>query len=105
MPAPVKESLIIRPASEQPTFDMDGKEVLVLNPCDGWHIGYVHFWNEKEYNGIYRWIGEEFEPRYFYVAWALLPDGLKVSNAFESQGATPEEHDRYWTGRAKPSGK
>ncbi|CDH01172.1 hypothetical protein XBFM1_2030004 [Xenorhabdus bovienii str. feltiae Moldova] len=33
MPAPITESLVIRPASEQPTPEMNGKEVLVLNPC------------------------------------------------------------------------
>ncbi|WP_340618857.1 hypothetical protein [Xenorhabdus entomophaga] len=105
MSASVTESLVIRPASEQPTFDMNGKEVLVLNPCDGWHIGYVRFWDEGEYSGIHRWIGEEFEPRYFYVAWALLPDGLKIGDVFEDQKATPEEHDRYWAAREKPNGK
>ncbi|AOM39657.1 hypothetical protein [Xenorhabdus hominickii] len=104
MSAPITESLVIRPASEQPTPDMNGKEVLVLNPCDGWHIGYVNFW-DGEYSGIYRWIGEEFEPRYFYVAWALLPDGLKIGDAFEDQSATPEEHDRYWAARKMLNGK
>ncbi|MDX7988645.1 hypothetical protein FE392_15115 [Xenorhabdus sp. 12] len=77
MSTPVAESLVFRPASELPTLDMNGKEVLLLNPCDGWHIGYVRFWDDGEY-----------EPRYFYVAWALLPDGLKMSDLFEDQKAT-----------------
>ncbi|MBD2804105.1 hypothetical protein ID852_05425 [Xenorhabdus sp. 42] len=104
MSTPVTESLVFRPASELPTFDMDDQEVLVYNPCDGWHIGYVRF-DDGEYVGIYPWIGEEFKPRYFYVAWALLPDGFKIADLFEDQKATPEEHDRYWATREKPNGK
>ncbi|MCG3463104.1 hypothetical protein L7G72_14880 [Xenorhabdus bovienii] len=105
MSSPITEPLVIRPASEQPAFDMDGKEVLIYNPCDGWHIGYVSFCDEGEYSGIHPWMGAAFEPRYFYVAWALLPDGLKISNTFEDQKATPEELECYWAARKKPNGK
>ncbi|WP_274715599.1 hypothetical protein [Xenorhabdus bovienii] len=49
--------------------------------------------------------GAAFEPRYFYVVWALLPDGLKIGDAFEDQKATPEELERYWAARKKPNGK
>ncbi|MBI6550682.1 hypothetical protein [Xenorhabdus lircayensis] len=104
MSAPVTESLVFRPAAEQPTPDMNDKEVLVYNTCDGWHIGYVRFW-DGEYAGIYPWMGDELEPRYFYVAWALLPDGFKIEDIFEDQKATPEEHDRHWAAREKSNGK
>ncbi|CDG18312.1 conserved protein of unknown function [Xenorhabdus doucetiae] len=85
---------------------MNGKEVLLLNPCDGWHIGYVRFWEDGEYNGIYPWIPiEEYELRYFYIAWVLLPDGLRISDRLEDQSATPEEQDRHWAVREKLNGK
>ena len=41
MSEPVTETLIFRPASEKPTADMNGMDVLVLNPCDGWHHAVV----------------------------------------------------------------
>lgn len=42
----VTESLVFRPASELPTADLDGRGVLVLNPCDGWHEGHIRAFEE-----------------------------------------------------------
>ncbi|CAI0986750.1 hypothetical protein [Serratia proteamaculans] len=42
----ITESLVFRPASELPTADLDGKSVLVLNPCDGWHEGHIRAFEE-----------------------------------------------------------
>lgn len=68
----VTDSLVFRPADEKLTPEMDGKTVLVLNPCDG-------------YIGIYTWGMSELTPHDFYVAWALLPDEIELSNKFEGQ--------------------
>lgn len=45
------DSLVFHPADEKPTPDMDGKTVLLLSPCDGYHIGYVR--DSDGYAGIY----------------------------------------------------
>lgn len=84
----VTESLVFRPASELPTADLDGRGVLVLNPCDGWHEGHVRVFEEdgEVYHiGIHTWLMEEMTPHYFYVAWALLPDSIALSEKFESE--------------------
>lgn len=84
----VTESLVFRPASELPTADLDDHAVLVLNPCDGWHEGYIRVLEEdgEVYHiGIYTWSMDEMTPHDFYVAWALLPDSIALSEKFESE--------------------
>ncbi|MCB4843422.1 hypothetical protein AB7360_03305 [Providencia alcalifaciens] len=73
--------------SELPTEDLDGKEVIVLNPCDGWHIGYIQVDKDEDdcFIGIYYSPGEIMRPHSFYVAWALLPDGIALSDKFEGE--------------------
>ncbi len=54
----VTESFVFRPASELPTADFDGRCVLVLNPCDGWHDGYIRAfveYGEVYHLGIHIW--------------------------------------------------
>lgn len=84
----ITESLVFRPASELPTADLNEKAVLVLNPCDGWHEGYV-FALEKDgevyHVGIFTFGMEEMAPHDFYVAWALLPDSMALSEKFEAE--------------------
>lgn len=79
----VTDSLVFHPADEKPAPDMDGKTVLLLNPCDGYHIGYVR--DSDGYTGIYTWLMSELTPHDFYVAWALLPDDIALSGQFEDQ--------------------
>lgn len=82
------EYLTFRPASENPTEDLDGRHVLVLNPCDGWHTGIIRTLKDNdEVNdvGIYTWMMYELTPHDFYIAWALLPDSLALSEKFESE--------------------
>lgn len=84
----VIEQLIFRPASELPTADLDGENVLILNPCDGWHEGHIRAWEEggEVYHvGIYTFMMVEMTPHDFYVAWALLPDGNVLSEKFEGE--------------------
>ncbi|WP_447870262.1 hypothetical protein [Serratia fonticola] len=84
----VIEQLIFRPASELPTADLDGENVLILNPCDGWHEGHIRAWEEdgEVYHvGIYTFMMVEMMPHDFYVAWALLPDGNVLSEKFEGE--------------------
>ncbi|HBE9093605.1 TPA: hypothetical protein KNG84_005737 [Serratia fonticola] len=84
----VTEQLIFRPASELPTADLDGRDVLVLNPCDGWHEGHIRVFEEdgEVYHiGIHTWLMEEMTPHDFYVAWALLPNSLELSEKFKDQ--------------------
>ncbi|MVF05162.1 hypothetical protein [Serratia marcescens] len=84
----VTESLVFRPASELPTADLDDHAVLVLNPCDGWHEGYVRALEDEGvvyHVGIYTWSMDEMTPHDFYVAWALLPDSIALSEKFESE--------------------
>jgi len=83
----VTESLVFRPASELPTADLDGCAVLVLNPCDGWHEGHIRVFEEdgEAYLiGFHTWLMDEMTPHDFYIAWALLPDGIELSEEFES---------------------
>lgn len=84
----VTEQLTFRPASELPTADLDGRDVLVLNPCDGWHEGEIHAWEESGevyHVGIYTFMMDEMTPHDFYVAWALLPNSLELSEKFKDQ--------------------
>ena len=65
------EYLTFRPASENPTEDLDGRHVLVLNPCDGWHTGIIRTLKDNdEVNdvGIYTWMMDELTPHDFYIA-------------------------------------
>ncbi len=48
--------------------DLDGRAVLVFNPCDGWHDGFVRASEEdgEVYHvGIYPWMGSEMLPHDF----------------------------------------
>lgn len=83
----VIEQLTFRPASEKPTEDLDEREVIVINPCDGWHIGEIRVDRDSDdcYIGIYDWPGAEMTPHSFYVAWALLPNGIELSEKFEGE--------------------
>lgn len=83
----INEGLVFRPASELPTEDLDGRDVIVLNPCDGWHIGEIRADRDGDdfYIGIYQWSYNEMTPHSFYVAWALLPDGLALSEKFQDE--------------------
>ncbi|MBI0275678.1 hypothetical protein I6H07_07495 [Hafnia alvei] len=83
----VMEYLTFRPASETPTADLDGRHVLVLNPCDGWHTGVIRALKENDevYDvGIYTFSMHEMTPHDFYVAWALLPDLQGLGERFEN---------------------
>jgi len=89
----VIEQLTFCPASERPTAEMDGRDVLVYNPCDGWHEGEIHAFGEDGeiyHVGVYTFCMEEMTPHNFYVAWALLPDSIEFGKQFES------ERDPYW---------
>lgn len=84
----ITEQLLFRPASEKPVAGMDGKDVLVYNPCDGYHIGQIHAFEEdgEIYDiGIYSWGMDEYTPHSFYVAWALLPDKHNLIEQFPDQ--------------------
>lgn len=84
----ILEYLTFRPASEKPTVDLHGRDVLVLNPCDGWHKGVIHALEDAEgvcSVGIYTWAMKEMVSHDFYVAWALLPDTLALSEKFKSE--------------------
>lgn len=87
MTEPVIEQLVFRPASVKPTADMDGVEVLVYNPCDGWHLGEISVIEDDDgTDPPYIYIRgphfSELEPHSFYVAWAVLPNGLKFGEHF-----------------------
>ncbi|WP_261666910.1 hypothetical protein [Erwinia mallotivora] len=89
----ITQQLIFRPASEKPTAEMFNKYVLVYNPCDGWHEGTIHAFEEDGeiyHVGIYGFMMDEMMPHSFYVAWALLPDGIELGKKFE------KERDPYW---------
>lgn len=95
----ITETLIFRPASEKLTKDLEGRWVILLNPCDGWHIAHIIALEEdcEVYHvGAYQFAGDEFEPHEFYVAWALLPDSLTLSNHFDDQRLSPEGRDARW---------
>lgn len=91
MPKHIIESLVFRPASELPTGDLNGRAVLVLNPCDGWHEGTIYTFREdgEVYRiGIFTPMMAEMTPHDFYVAWALLPDSIELSEIFKDQNRT-----------------
>ncbi|WP_434171260.1 hypothetical protein [Providencia manganoxydans] len=83
----VPTDLIFRPASELPTENLDGRSVIVLNPCDGWHIGEIRVIKDEDgcYIGVYPWMGDEMTPHDFYVTWALLPDNDDLIDEFEGE--------------------
>ncbi|MGE9552948.1 hypothetical protein ACQPT2_17445 [Erwinia amylovora] len=86
------EKLTFRPASEKPTAEMDDKDVLVYNPCDGWHEGTIHTFEEdgEIYDvGIYCFLMDEMTPHDFYVAWALLPEHEKIDKQFAAEKRRP----------------
>lgn len=94
MSEPLIEHLTFQPASVKPTAEMDGMDVLVYNPCDGWHEGHIRVFEEEGeiYDiGIYTFLMSELTPHTFYVAWAILPDGLKLGEHFAAEkGWRPE---------------
>ncbi|WP_316538098.1 hypothetical protein [Klebsiella grimontii] len=95
----LSETLHFRPASEQLTKDLDGRWVILLNPCDGWHIAHIVALEEdgEVYHvGAYQFAGDEFEPHEFYVAWALLPESLALANHFDDQRLSPEIRAARW---------
>ncbi|HCH7884023.1 TPA: hypothetical protein NHT84_001809 [Raoultella ornithinolytica] len=95
----ITETLSFRPASEKLTKELDGRWVILLNPCDGWHVAHVIALEEdgEVYHvGAYQFAGDEFEPHEFYVAWALLPDSLSLANNFEDQCLSPEIREARW---------
>ncbi len=71
-------------ADVRPTEDMDGKYVIVYNPCDGWHNGSVRVYRDGDECdiGIYPFLGDEFTPHSFYTAWAIMPDSELLDAAF-----------------------
>ncbi|MBZ7570086.1 hypothetical protein FML10_28740 [Klebsiella grimontii] len=95
----ITEALTFRPASEKPTKDLDGRWVILLNPCDGWHVAHILAFEEdgEVYHvGVYQFAGGEFEPHEFYVAWALLPESLTLASHFDDQRMTPEIREARW---------
>lgn len=82
----ITEQLIFRSASELPAADLNGKEVMVLNPRDGWHVGTIYTFQEE--GNVYRvsiYSDRQCEmlPHDFYIAWALLPDSVDMSRKFQ----------------------
>ena len=64
--------LQFRPASEEPKQSSEGKECIVFNPCDGYHIGEAVFWDDGDFEG-FRPFAQENLDKDFYTAWAELP--------------------------------
>ncbi|EML0364340.1 MULTISPECIES: hypothetical protein [Providencia] len=83
----IPTDLVFRPASELPTADMDNRDVIVINPCDGWHTGTIEVDKEGDdcYIGIYPFAGTEMTPHDFYIAWALLPDIDSLIDKFDGE--------------------
>ncbi|HHL1957035.1 TPA: hypothetical protein ACQ2HS_004595 [Klebsiella pneumoniae] len=60
----ITETLSFRPAGEKLTKELDGRWVILLNPCDGWHVAHVIALEEdgEVYHvGAYQFAGDEFE--------------------------------------------
>lgn len=80
------EQLVFRPASELPTAELNGQEVLVLNPRDGWHEGTIYAFKDNGkvyYVGIYTSLMKELTPHDCYITWALLPDSIELGSKFK----------------------
>lgn len=93
------ETLSFRPASEKLTEELDGRRVILLNPCDGWHVAHIIALEEdgEVYHvGSYQFAGDEFEPHEFYVAWALLADSLSLANNFDDQRLGRRAGENGW---------
>ncbi|EMJ9774429.1 hypothetical protein RGO69_001193 [Morganella morganii] len=80
----MKHQLEFYSADVRPTEEMDGMDVIVYNPCDGWHTGEVMAFREGDECdvGLYSSPGNEFTPHSFYTAWAILPDPELLDAAF-----------------------
>lgn len=72
--------LEFKPYSEHPTNENDnggwaGRDYLVFNPCDGYHLVNAHFDEETgKFEGFAPWGTNDFYGEDCYAAWALLPD-------------------------------
>jgi len=74
------------PALETPRYESDSdQEYLILNPCDGYHIVYTDFDHEtKKFERFTDFMRTQTYDETFFIAWAKLPDGLKLSEIFKS---------------------
>ncbi|HEK1044407.1 hypothetical protein I5E72_04795 [Proteus terrae] len=83
----ISTELVFRPASELPTEDLDGREVIIINPCDGWHLGIIRVERDGDWVhiGIHPWMGSEMTPHDFYTAWALLPNIYDISQKYDGE--------------------
>lgn len=66
------------PPHQEPMRHLDGEEVLLMNTCDGYHLAYVRFDNQGDFQGFSDFLEEKwFEPGEFFQCWAPLPDVIK----------------------------
>jgi hypothetical protein len=56
-----------------PAQALEDRDVVLYNPCDGYHIATIHFDDEGMFDGFWPFGGKEFTEDH-YCAWALLPD-------------------------------
>ncbi|NTZ48379.1 hypothetical protein FCM30_21825 [Lelliottia aquatilis] len=70
----VIESLIFRPGTELPATDMDGRDVLVYQLCDGWLLGRVSVIEDDDGEPPYVTIDDYRHNILRPAMWAYLPD-------------------------------
>lgn len=71
--APACFPLVFRPKAEAPRQSENQRTALLLNKCDGYHVAYIRFFDDGEFDGFYSFTGIEYETE-LYAAWAVLPD-------------------------------
>lgn len=83
--APAGFPLVFRPKAEIPRQSEDQRTALLFNQCDGYHIAYIRFFDDGEFDGFYPFDGEEYG-KDFYEAWAVLPDEVKDLHPIFAKG-------------------
>lgn len=81
--------LVFHAMSKEPERPPDGwseTDALLLNPCDGYHHVFARWSVEDgEFRGFFNFLGtcRYDDPGHPFVAWALLPDSLPLTQHFK----------------------
>lgn len=70
------------PVDQEPEVGGPFDAFLILNPCDGFHLVYGR-WEDGKFVHFADWMGGQGYNRDFYIAWARLPNALKLVEALE----------------------
>ncbi len=81
-------ALQLKPSIQQPDYEAEPDAAyLLLNPCDGFHIAYGNFdHDEQKFERFSNFSGGQTYTPDSYIAWARLPDALKIIESTQEAG-------------------